>query len=243
MPVSLGYSNGFIKDLHLRDVHVSGSTCGALAGLNIHGMILHCSVTGQVSGSEDVGGLVGLNWDSIVIACESQARVSGKNAVGALAGMCLGGTFMRCETQADVNGVSYVGGLVGQIHNETQVIESRVRGAVVGGDHVGGLVGSAWDGLILRCAVDCNITAQGAAGGLVGDSLWFSELFVIDCYSQGAVTGSVIGGLVGNAGNVRMMNCYAACKMIPWSSQTASLTVGGIFGKLRKGPILSMSRW
>jgi hypothetical protein len=33
-----------------------------------------------------------------------------------------------------------------------------------------------------------------------------------------------------------MMNCYAACKMIPWSSQTASLTVGGIFGQVEKRP-------
>ncbi len=53
------YSRGVIKDLHLKDVQVSGSPCGALAGVTPDGMVLRCSVTGKVTGADNVGGLLG----------------------------------------------------------------------------------------------------------------------------------------------------------------------------------------
>ena len=133
---------------------------------------------------------------------------------------------------------------------ETRMIESRARGTVVGVNCVGGLIGrAASGGLILRCAVDCNTVAQERVGGLIGEAMGstFDPMLIVDGYVQGSVTGSVAGGLIGDVdiGNVRLMNCYAACQMIPWSSQTASPSVGGIFGAIGKWatPLVTGCLW
>ncbi len=82
-----GKLSGLVKDLRLTDVVVSGSPCGAIAGLNERsGTILRCSVTGQVSGIMDVGGLAGSNWDGSLVECEAQVQVSGDENVGGMVG-------------------------------------------------------------------------------------------------------------------------------------------------------------
>jgi hypothetical protein len=285
------YSRGLIKDLHLKDVQVSGSPCGALAGVTPEGMILRCSVTGRVTGTEQVGGLIGNAWNAMVLHCESQADVSagsdvgglvghalngvqiadcrasgtvtGAGSVGGLIGSTIGGVILRCtaagevtgtdevggligvawdsallgcESRANVSANSKVGGLAGHIHTRAQVADCRATGTVAGVKSVGGLIGSSDQSTIHRCAALCEVTATEAAAGLTGEI--FLGTSIADCYAQGSVAGSIIGGLVGDAMTsgfpTRIVNCYAACEMLGLPGGTKSPVVGGLLGS-RKG--------
>jgi len=205
-----GISHGLIENLHLKDVQVSGAPCGALIGHTVSGaMILRCSVTGKVTGSNYVGGLVGTVLDATIMACESRADVAG-----------------------DANSV--VGGLAGSLSIYTcRVIECRADGMVTGGQAAGGLIGSSsWHAMIVRCAAVGPVAAAGAAGGLIGRV--FSSSSVIDCYARGSVAGSVAGGLIGDGGagfRTYILNSYAAGETFGVADGKTPPIVGGLLGK------------
>ena len=230
-----GKLSGLVQDLHLQDVRISGSPCGALAGLNERGLILRCSVTGRISGAEETGGLVGVNWDGSLMDCRADVQVTGTKNVGGMVGGGPGGTLIRCELRGDIHGDSAVGGLVGELR-QGQIVDSRAAGTVAGTDYVGGLVGDmAMAASILRSTADCDVTAEQTAGGLAGNAALFAPhgQLVADCYARGSVAGSITGGLIGNASDVRIVNCYAACEMIPAASPAATSSttaVGGLWG-------------
>jgi len=224
-----GILSGLVKDLRLTDVVVSGSPCGAIAGLNSDGMILRCSVTGQVSGVENVGGLVGSNWDASLVDCVAQVQVTGEDNVGGMVGSGgPGGTLMRCKVQAEVNGRRSVGGLVGRGHNG-QIFECCATGTVIGSNDVGGLIGSSGI-MIWRSSANCEVIAEQTAGGLAGSAHWSFGLLIADCYAQGSVTGSTVGGLVGESRHSQAINCYAACEIIPLETEGRGPFIGGLFG-------------
>lgn len=243
-----GMFSGVVKDLHLRNVHISGSPVGAIAGLNHRGIILRCSVIGQVSGSESVGGMVGSLWTATVMDCRTDVQVTGVDLVGGMIGGGFGGVLIRCESQVDIAGDESVGGLVGELR-EAQIVDSRVRGTVVGRDSVGGLVGNVtWAMSILRSTAACVVVAEQTSGGLVGATRRAgSDQGIVDSYARGSVAGSVVGGLIGTASGVRIVNSYAACEMIPVASETESiaLAVGGLFGQAdtHLGPLVVSSFW
>ena len=226
-----GKLEGLVQDVNFTDVVVSGSPCGAIAGLNHRGMILRCRVTGQISGAEDVGGLVGSHWDASVVDCQADVKVTGNENVGGMIGGGPGGTLIHCEVQAEVNGETNVGGLVGEGF-EGQILECRAAGTAIGDRNVGGLVGSSNKILIWMSSADCDVTAKQTAGGLVGSAHWLPGPLISDCYARGSVTGSVVGGLAGEAQHDQFMNCYAACKIIPLEIEGKKLLVGGLFGNV-----------
>ena len=221
-----GMLEGLVKDLHFTDVGVSGSPCGAIAGLN-QGMILRCSVTGHVSGARDVGGLAGFSGGSLV-ECEARVQVTGGECIGGMVGRG-SSTLMRCEVQTDVTGQQIVGGLIGYSY-DGQIIECRTTGIVIGGNNVGGLIGDSVNTIILGSSAICEVTAQQTAGGLAGHA--FSASMLADCYSQGSIVGSVIGGLAGEARNILVLNCYAACEIFPLNARGTDSVVGGLFGNI-----------
>ena len=105
--------NNNIRDLALVNVDVQGGGyTGGLAGSN--GLVIvACSVTGVVSGS-DVGGLVGNNFSGRVIASYSAASVAGGTDTGGLVGNNFGGTIIASYSIGRVaSDYSDVGGLVG----------------------------------------------------------------------------------------------------------------------------------
>jgi hypothetical protein len=204
--------------------------------MNHQGMILRCHVTGQVSGTEDVGGLVGSNWDASLVECQAQVQVSGDDNVGGMVGGGPGGTLMRCEVQAEVSGVRNVGGLVGEGH-DGQIIECQTTGTVIGGDNVGGLIGNSDKTMIWRSSANCDVTAEQIAGGLVGSAQWLPGPLISDCYAQGSITGSTVGGIAGEASHNQFLNCYAACEVFPLEAEDRDVLVGGLFGETRT------SRW
>ena len=227
-----GMLDGLVKDLHLIDVVVSGSPCGAIAGLNQDGMILHCSVTGKVSGAEDVGGLAGSNMkEASLVECRAEVQVTGGENVGGMVDSN-GGILMRCEVQAEISGQRNVGGLVGEGH-EGHIIECRTICTVIGSDNVGGLIGDSSGTVIWWSSANCEVTAEETAGGLVGRATWNSGPVIVNCYAQGSIAGSIVGGLVGEARHNQIINCYAACEIIPLEAEGSDPAIGGLFGDTR----------
>jgi len=225
-----GMFSGIVKNLHLTGVVVSGSPCGAIAGLNHCGTILQCHVNGQVSGADNVGGLVGSNWDGSLMECEAQVQVVGDSEVGGMVGDGPGGMLLRCEVQAEIIGNNNVGGLVGR-QSGNSIIECRVTGVVSGINNVGGLVGDFHDTLICRSSANCAVTAEQTAGGLIGSAFWHSML-IADCYARGSIAGSTLGGLIGEASKNRVVNCYAACEIFPLEVEGREILIGGLFGDI-----------
>jgi len=226
-----GLTEGLVKNLHLTEVVVSGSQCGAIAGMN-GGMILRCSVTGHISGTENVGGLVGGNsTNGSLVECRAEMVVTGNESVGGIVGRNAG-ILMRCEAQAEVNGHQNVGGLVG-VNSRGRIIECRTNGSVTGSNSVGGLIGESRKTFVLRCSAICDVTAEQTAGGLVGEATWLSLSYLFaDCYFQGSIAGSTIGGLVGETSDIQVLNCYAACEFLPLGTKGRDPIVGGLFGEM-----------
>ncbi len=254
-----GMLDGMVKDLHLTDVVVSssGSPCGAIAGQN-QGMILRCSVTGkisgakkvggltgsnmssgslmeceaqvQVTGDEDVGGLVGFNSHGSLLECIAEVQVAGSDNVGGMVGGGHGGILMHCEVQAEVSGQQIIGGLAGEYHHG-HIIESRTTGIVTGSNYVGGLVGDPMGTLIMRSSVNCEVSAEQIAGGLVGYSI-LPDIMFVNCYAQGSVAGSIVGGLAGESSHNKLtINCYSACELTGLEFNGKEPVVGGLIGK------------
>jgi hypothetical protein len=142
-----------------------------------------------------------------------------------------GGTLMRCAVDAEVNGQQNVGGLVGQVHDGT-IIECCAIGTVVGNNKIGGLMGTSGRTMILNSLANCEVAAEQIAGGLIGSTTW-PGLVLANCHAQGSITGSVIGGLAGQARHNQIMNCYAVSKLIGReieSEEPKEPVVGGLFG-------------
>ncbi len=244
-----GMFSGLVQDLHFRNVRITGSPCGAIAGLSQGGMILRCSVTGEMSGSEYVGGMVGTLWAATLIDCQVDVRVTGVECVGGMIGNGPGGMLIRCESRVDMVGDKSVGGLIGELR-EAQIVDCRAEGRVVGRDAVGGLVGTMPMAMsTIRSAANCEVVAEQAAGGLAGEALFFGahSQWIIDSYARGSVTGSVAGGLIGVASALRVANSHVACTMVPAASETEAITpvMGGLFGEAdtSRPPLVIASFW
>lgn len=243
-----GTFSGLVQDLHFRDVRISGSPCGAIAGLSFGGTILRCSVTGKISGSEHVGGMVGTLWAATLMDCQVDVQVMGVELTGGMIGGGPGGTLIRCESRVDITGDESVGGLIGELR-EAQIVDCRAEGVVVGKDAVGGLVGSMPMAVsILKSTSNCEVIAERASGGLAGSALYFGahNQWIIDSHARGSVTGSVAGGLIGVASALRVVNSYAACSVIPLTSEMEpAAVVGGLFGEAdtSRPPLVIASFW
>ena len=80
----------------------SQSQVGILAGEN-HGTVEQVTVTGDVTGDEDVGALVGVNGSSgVVRSCTNRASVTGNTNSGGIAGRNEG-MIQSCTNLGEVN--------------------------------------------------------------------------------------------------------------------------------------------
>lgn len=94
-----------VKNLILDGVVAPGgsqSQVGILAGEN-HGTVEQVTVTGDVTGDEDVGALVGVNGSSgVVRSCTNRASVTGNTNSGGIAGRNEG-MIQSCTNLGEVN--------------------------------------------------------------------------------------------------------------------------------------------
>lgn len=156
----------------------AGGVVGFLSASDLSG----ASFSGSVTASVDVvGGLVGYFGGlpgSLLSDSYSTGTVKGRDMVGGAVGRALSGSIDRVYSTGNVTGTdvgsTYVGGLVGLNSSDigarlggATIADCYARGAVVGNNVVGGLVG--WtDALISRSYATGAVTANGSDGGLIG---------------------------------------------------------------------------
>jgi len=162
------------------------------------------------------------------------ADVEGNYNVGVLVGSVNSSTVNNCYAIGNVKGNYNVGGLAGDASG-TPFTNSYSAGNVTGttGGRIGGLVGSLYGGKLEDCYSTCNVSGVSTVGGIVG----YSTNLVNRCYASGSVTAtglnSVVGGLVGDNGNV-VQNSVAANSSITATQSTNSFNriVGTNIGAL-----------
>lgn len=202
---------GILQHIQVENVTVKGRHCvGLLAGYS-SGEISFCTVSGTVSGKDQVGGLVGYLFSGALTDDHADCAVTGAKNVGGLAGsveaLYEAGfqpiEVVRCSASGTVTTDGWsAGGLIGNNKQACSVTDCHALGAVTAEGSAGGLVG-ANKGPILSCyatgAVTClnNTGYSVGAGGLVG----YNEFGNITaCYATGAVIGAEgVGGLVGKS--------------------------------------------
>lgn len=232
-----GSLRGVVKALFLKDVVLSGESCGGIAVYNQYGTILDCQVTGCISCTYYGGGVVGFN-DGYLVECKAEVKVAGADSVGGLVGVYQKGALIHCEVQGEITGAQYIGGLVGRMSKMLPVpcliIECRTNeGTLVNGiDHVGGLVGSQEQGTIIKSSSCAQVVSEQTAGGLVGHADG-KGLLIQDCYVQGKINGVIAGALIGEIryDGCQIVNCWTACEFIAPHSEDH--TVCGLVGSLQ----------
>ncbi len=215
-----------VRNLRLKDVTVKGKdVVGGLAGELGGGTIQNCSITGSVTGVDNVGGLVGWSHNKIM-SCTATVEVHGEGSVGGLVGEAAG-DIVSCRVTAVVDGNVAIGGLAGSLYKNAS--QCSASGRVTGKSRVGGLVG-AWMasfalGLssvdysspndvdpiahLTQCSSDCTVTGTEEIGGLLGAH--YGTGVVEDCYSLGPVQGSAkVGGLVGHRMDCGVVRCFSS---------------------------------
>lgn len=221
-----------VKDLHFVNCSITGkNNVGAIAAHcyanqnAINATISGCTVSGSVTGNDNVGGLVGTLGCQNILNCTNSASVTGHNYVGGIAGWSKTGkgTFTNCTNQGEIIATGYcVGGIFGFLISGNDN-ENTVNNAVNEG----------------------NITVSGGAntynvGGIVGQ---LSKGKISDSINKGNITPSVsgsvnIGGLVGhmyNAEGDNIINCINTGEL------NATERIGGIVGKTTKAKLHSIS--
>ena len=123
------------------------SVGGLVGSMGNDGEMVNCWAVGPVSGEEIVGGLVGSIGTGTVRVCHAAGIVSGIEAVGGLAGSCLADLLSDSYATGAVTATGrFVGGLLGL--NVGTVSNAYAAGVVIGDEHVGGLVGFSWNGVV-----------------------------------------------------------------------------------------------
>ena len=173
------------------------------------------SITGVFIGSanNNIGFFRELE-DSVITNLHVTGVIRGSGIIGGIAGIISGTQLINCSFSGYIYGEEYVGGLVGQVNdparNNSEIINCANKANVYGeGDYIGGLVG--------------NVTGSTTAG---------YEALISNSYNMGIIQGGRvnIGGLVGNANNTIVENCYNIGTInAPWYTR-ADGAIGGIIG-------------
>lgn len=248
---------GRVENLTLTDSSITGRNyVGGVAGLN-RGQLLNVSAGGTVSGELRVGGIAGTNYGAIqdglnlaevtglervggiagtntglVSSVVNQGDVSGEEEVGGIIGYSEDGAVSGVLNEGTVTGNGdTIGGVVGL--NEASslglatVTSARNRGAVAGGERVGGVVGHNARGLVEDAHNEAAATVVGdrLIGGLVG---YNTSGQVHSGSNHGRVTGRAgsmdVGGVVGH-------NYHGAIDVVFNAGQVeGGNVVGGVVG-------------
>ncbi|MFW6436662.1 MAG: ZmpA/ZmpB/ZmpC family metallo-endopeptidase-related protein [Halococcoides sp.] len=252
-----GHLEGTVRNLALVDVTIEGGQqTGALAGYAVAATIESVTVSGTVSGTDDVGGVVG-SLDaytgepagSTVTDCAADCRVRAEEgSAGGLVGEAYGSLAARvdvidCEASGSVTGESAVGGLIGGMKSafdkEGVVVENcRASASIHTTDdpwaHFGGLVGAIDDGLIASCRATGSLSCESASevGGLVGE-IRDPHATVEQSAATGTVRGDLlVGGLSGHIVYGTVRQCFAT------GDVTGTERVGGIGGEAREATVV-----
>jgi hypothetical protein len=221
---------GVLVDSELRDVHVSGQVgsdrdgLGGLVGYALNGTIRRASATVTVAptgvaptGSTNgwVGGLVGYAEQTTIEDATVDADVvnAGPRGLdtGGLIGRAKDSNIARVRSIGTVGGRESVGGLIGvldggSLEHATSTADVTAVGQRVFSNDLGGLVGWADNGAVLRDVIATGDVTVGPDARYVGGLIGYSQrgLTVERAIASGRVSGSTsnVGGLVGGVSGV-----------------------------------------
>ena len=181
------------KNIALVDVAITGrgyvgSLAGACSGSSIKTKVENCSVSGNITGSENyVGGLIGYVLSKTPVLVYKSYSTAIVKATAAKLGY---------------------GGLIGRLEGYLEIKESYFSGEVSGATTAGGLVGHVYNGsgssfLAENCYSIGTISATYTAGGLASSGAAISAFNIINSYSANILnsdTGSSnnLQGLLGS---------------------------------------------
>jgi hypothetical protein len=184
------------------------------------------TVSGTVSGNDQVGGLAGIIIDTFISDSSSQVTISAPygDSVGGLVGALMAGprdftSIVDSFSNSTIQGAGQVGGLVGTAiggdGRDKAVVAiwgSYALGSVDGVDAVGGLIGQSSNIVsINESYAETNVTGIGAAGGLVGSA---TATIISEAYATGNVTANTkVGGLIGEISYSDVTHAYAVGKV------------------------------
>lgn len=210
-----------IKNIHMTSGNISGSAIvGSIVAFN-HGSVIHCSTSNQVSVTSEmyyVGGIVGSNskYGSSISQCANYATVVASGNNGMTAGGIVGGGGK---------------GTISECYN---------MGAISGGHHIGGIVGSSDNVTTIRnCYNGGTINASvDNSGGIMGSSSMYTSndpLNIIEnCYNYGVISGPEKNAICGlqfmlNFSNNHYDNATSSSTDSHGTGQSTATMTGGSF--------------
>lgn len=194
------FSAGVIKNLTVEVASgkkvKGGDYTGVLIGRNANGLLLNCTVKGDVEGTVHVGGVTGYSGNNTVntVTYEGKVASSTENTyVGGFAGLSENDAITSVRTYPTISATGagcYVGGAIGYLNGGTvtRSLAETVLTATGANDYVGGLIGYS-KGEITKSQSSGIVTAYGDnsyTGGLVG----FAYNPITNCYSTAKTTGT-----------------------------------------------------
>lgn len=224
------------------DINISGN--GSVGGFfqKVDGSTINnCKQEGTILG-EYAGGIVSqLNGNSKIIDSSSNGKLSGDYVAG-LACNVTDGEIINSFSTSNILATVEAGGLVIQSFGEYNVtIKNSYYNGNISGSRIGGLVFAVKSSNNIESSyaianIDC-VNCQ-VVGGLVG-SLSYSST-VKDSYSlvninYGNSLDATIGGLVGQAEKVSIINSYSSSTIVG----TGTNTIGGLIGSSNSSTITS----
>ena len=222
-----GITNLYINTPGLSNVGLFGASTGSLSGI---------SLSGNVTGLNQVGLLVGLNQGQ-VSGARLMGAVTGQTNVGGLAGENTS-TIQSTAVNVTTNGATNVGGLAGYNNGgtlQTSYSLGAVNGTGATQSALGGLAGLNSGTITIAYAtgaVTGNATSMDVGGAIGRDSGAIDQT-----YATGAVNGGTqVGGLAGSvASGATILQSYAT------GTVNGTSRVGGIAGSLESGGSVSRS--
>nr|WP_296481286.1 hypothetical protein [uncultured Acetatifactor sp.] len=187
-------------------VHPEGSRsrAGILAGVN-YGRIINCSVSGSVTGAEEIGGIAGINEETGEIRlCQSAAVITGDHYTGGICGANKG-ILNNCTNTGNINthsvevshslenitaeGLEDINSAENvAVHTDTGGIAGYSEGKIyycsnsgtIGYQHVGyntgGIVGRLHQGYLQNCTNTGHVLGRKDVGGIAGQMEPFLEI-------------------------------------------------------------------
>jgi len=172
-----------------------------------------------VYGVERVGGLIGNGYGGLVTHCTVGGEVKGTNYVGMICGVASNMVISRCSSSGEVFCKTYAaGGIVGYAQSSSSiteccaVIDAEDPGASAYTKGYGGIVGHLQESAVSECYSLGDLNVYAGVGGIAGHC---QDAVLTHCYWAGEITTyenlvtGFEGGIVGTVGtSLTCSGCY-----------------------------------
>lgn len=227
---SRGFDGVFSGGLHtIKGLYINESENKNLGLFGVvMGKVERLSVSGSVSGLEQVGGIAGVNQGTIK-GCGSTVTVMGSSFAGGIAGFNEG-VLQNCFNGGNVTGKTAVGGIAGESWQDISYCTNE--GNISSEVQAGGIVGCLKNARIEFCVNKGEVESKTRrAGGITGEFTWRTEDsigHIFYCINDGKVSALYgdVGGIVGYAQACDLKEC------INTGDVSGEQNAGGIAGKV-----------